>query len=326
MKKLIATLLILTLSIFALVSCGDDGKKDDTVIRVGYINGPTGMGMAKMINDNKDGTKYEFSFFQTPAAAKDALVAGNVDIACLSTDVAANTYNTVDDNTTALAINTLSALFLVTDADTNITAFDKANLDGKKIYTIAQGTPLKVLNALLQRYDINAEVLTSVNGTTLSSPENLKDAIVAGSVSIAVVPEPALSASFTARAASQKSAYKVVTNLADVWDAKITTPMAMGCIVANRKFAIDHKERINEFLAEYKSSIEFVANPANIDSAAQYIADATILPNVKIAKSALANLGDSIAYIDGAAMKTTLSAFYPIINISTPKDAFFYEK
>ncbi len=325
MKKLIATLLILTLTLLGLVGCGDDGKKDDTVIRVGYINGPTGMGMAKMINDNQDTGKYEFKFYQTPAAAKDALIAGDVDIACLSTDVAANVHNTVDDNTTALAINTLSALFLISD-DGSVTAFDKANLDGKKIYTIAQGTPYKVITALLAEYDIDAEVVTSVNGTTLNSPENLKDAIVNGSVSLAVVPEPALSGAFIARAASEKSPYTVVTNLGDVWDAEIDTPMAMGCIVANRKFANDHKTRISEFMNEYKTSIEYVANPENIDSAAQYIANATILGNAKLAKSALTNLGDSIAYIDGADMKEALSAFYPIINITVPDNNFFYEK
>ena len=326
MKKLIATLLLLTLTVFAFVSCTDEDKKDETVIRVGYINGPTGMGMAKLINDNPDTTKYEFKFYTTPAAAKDALVAGEVDVACLSTDVAANTFNTVDDNTSVLAINTLSALSLICDADTNLTAFNKANLDGKKIYTIAQGTPLKVVKALLTAYNIDAEVVTELNGTTLNSPENLKDAVVAGSVSIAVIPEPALSASFAAREASGKEAYKVVTNLSDVWNGKNSTPMAMGCIVANRKFASEHKSLINKFLDEYKASIDYVAKSENRDSAANYIVNAGILPNIKIAKSALVNLGNSIAYIDGEAMKNTLAAFYLIINISTPKDNFYYEK
>lgn len=325
MKKLIATLLLISLSLFALVSCGGSEPNDDTVIRVGYINGPTGMGMAKMINDNTDGSQYEFSFFKTPAEAKDAFLAGNIDIACLSSDVAANTFK-VDDETTALAINTLSALFLISDSESNVTAFNKENLDGKKIYTIAQGTPLKVTQALLEKYEINAEVVTEINGTTINSPDNLKDAIVAGTVSIAVVPEPALSASFTARAASGKSAYTVVTNLSDVWDAKIETPMAMGCIVAKSSFINEHKELVDAFLAEYKSSIEFVESSENADSAATYIANATILPNAKIAKSALENLGASIAYIDGASMKNALKTFYPIINITTPGDDFFYEK
>ena len=324
MKKLIASFLILIIALFTLASCSRE-KDDDTVIRVGYINGPTGMGMAKMINDNTDGTKYEFTFFKTPAEAKDAFIAGNIDIACLSTDVAANTFK-VEDNTTVLAINTLSALFLVSDSDTNITAFDKANLDGKKIYTLAQGTPYEVVKALLEKYEIDAEVVTSVNGATINSADNLKDAIINGDVSIAVVPEPALSASFTARAASGKSAYTVVTNLLNVWNSKIETPMSMGCIVANGEFISEHKELVDEFLIEYEASIEFVSDFANLDTAANYIANASILPNAKIAKSALSNLGSSIAYIDGASMKNALKAFYTIINVTAPGDAFFYEK
>lgn len=324
MKKIIATLLILTLSLFAIVGCGEE-PTDDTVIRVGYINGPTGMGMAKMINDNKDGTKYQFSFYKTPAEAKDAFLNGDIDIACLSTDVAANVFK-LDSKTRALAINTLSALFLVTSPETSVTAFDKENLDGKKIYTIAQGTPLAVVKAMVEAYGIDAEVVTELNGTTLNSPENLKDAIVAGNVSIAVVPEPALSASMIGRASAEKAAYKVVSNMADIWNAKVDTPMAMGCIVAKSDFIGEHKALIDSFLEEYKASIDYVSNSANIDSAANYIAEAGILANAKLAKSALANLGDSIDYIDGADMKNALSVFYPAIGVATPADEFFYEK
>ena len=324
MKKIIATLLILTLSLFAMVGCGEE-PTDDTVIRVGYIKGPTGMGMAKLINDNKDGTKYQFSFYETPAAAKDAFLDGQIDIACLSTDVAAGTLK-VEPTTCALAINTLSALFLVTDPETNITAFDKENLNGKKIYTIAQGTPLEVVKAMVEAYGIDAEVVTELNGTILNSPDNLKDAIVAGSVSIAVIPEPALSGAFIGRANSGKDAYRVVANMADVWDVKAETPMAMGCIVARSSFIDEHKALVDAFMAEYKASIEFVANFENIDSATEYIVNANILPNAKLAKSALVNLGDSIAYIDGADMKNTLSVFYTAIKVSTPSDEFFYEK
>ena len=87
-----------------------------------------------------------------------------------------------------------------------------------------------------------------------------------------------------------------------------------------------HEALVEDFLEDYESSIEFVSNSKNISSAANYIADAGILPNVKIATSALTNLGDSIAYIDGEGMKNALCAFYPIIGVTVPSDAFFYEK
>jgi hypothetical protein len=54
--------------------------------------------------------------------------------------------------------------------------------------------------------------------------------------------------------------------------------------------------------------------------------DAKILPNAKVAKSALTNLGDSIAYIDGTDMKSTLEYLYNLMKISLPSNSLYYEK
>ena len=45
-----------------------------------------------------------------------------------------------------------------------------------------------------------------------------------------------------------------------------------------------------------------------------------------MAKKALANLGNSICYIDGGDMKETLTAFYTALGIALPDDSFYYEK
>lgn len=334
MKKLIATLLILTLSIFALVGCGDDGKKDDTVIRVGYITGPTGMGMAKLINDNTDGTKYAFPStpYTSPSAAMDALRGGLVDVVCTSTDIASYVCSSTDDTIKILALNTVDNLFLVmspqlaSDPEQKITAFDKENLDNKKIYTIADGTPADIVEVLLEKYDINAEVVTKIGDSNITNPNQLLEKVIEGTFPIAVVPEPALTASIITSQSSGKPTCEIVTKLDTVWSEKITTPMAMGCVVANGKFVDDHKGVIDAFLAEYKSSIEFIANPENRDSAAQYIANAKIMGKPALAKAALGRLGNSITYIDGADMKNGLKAFCSLINVSAPKDSCFYEK
>ena len=92
MKKIIATLLLLATLLtatFAFTACnllqknddddktqgdGNDNKTpgkddddktpiDDTVIKIGYMQGPTGMGMAKLIHDNggiQGNEKYQF--------------------------------------------------------------------------------------------------------------------------------------------------------------------------------------------------------------------------------------------------------------------------
>jgi hypothetical protein len=105
MKKLVSLLLILSTLTLLFVSC----KKDDTVIRVGYMAGPTGMGMAKLIGDN-DTEKYDFKKYADTAVAKADLTAGNIDIICLPTNEAAMYYNNVDKNLRVLA-TVLHALY-----------------------------------------------------------------------------------------------------------------------------------------------------------------------------------------------------------------------
>ena len=50
MKKILALTLALVLligTVFTLASCGKD--KDETQLRIGFMNGPTGLGMAELI-------------------------------------------------------------------------------------------------------------------------------------------------------------------------------------------------------------------------------------------------------------------------------------
>ena len=132
MKKLFALLLLLTLSLTSLTSCGFDFKSlfnknsdEQTVIKVGFMEGPTGMGMAKLIHDystqsNPENAKYQFVKFKDAKEATNALIAGTVDLACLPTNNAATVYNTKDGVAKVLAINCLNSLFLMTKSGTTI--------------------------------------------------------------------------------------------------------------------------------------------------------------------------------------------------------------
>jgi NitT/TauT family transport system substrate-binding protein len=101
----------------------------------------------------------------------------------------------------------------------------------------------------------------------------------------------------------------------------------MGCIVARESFINANSELISSFLDEYKASIEYISNPANIDSAANYVVETGVMGAVPAAKSALKNLSGAIAYIDGKDMKAALVAFYKAIGIAEPtKNTFYYAK
>ena len=342
MKKLIALTLIVATFLLALSSCtflvelvGKEDE-DETVIKIAYMTGPTGMGMAKLIHDNGgvDGNeKYQFIKYSDASLATADLIAGNVDMACIPTNTAATLYNKTE-KIQALALNCLNSLFLMTKTGVEIN--DLSDLEGKTIYTINNGTPATILNYLLDKSGVNATVRTSIgegaDEKMITAPTDLAPLLIAGKVDIALVPEPVATAAPLKIASQGKDyTYTVAIDLSDAWDEISDSPVAMGCIVAHKDFVEDHKAVVDSFLAEYKASIEFVAAPENLDTAAQYVVDAGVLDAVPAAKKSLTNLGGAIAYSDGAEMKTTLVAFYGAIGVNLiggklPDDKFYYEK
>lgn len=323
MKKLISLLLVLTLATLALASCA---AVDDTKIRIGYLTGPTGMGLSKLINDNggSDGNdKYEFiPYANKTTEALTKLLSGEVDIVCNPTKEAAEYVTEHDSDIKILAINTLGTLYLVgTDAES---INDIYSLQGKTIYVPANGTPKMVLEALLDEYDISANVTSSINEAVIAEPAQLFAKIQAdteGAISLAVVPEPIVSNILMA-----KQNYSIKLDLSEAWDAKFSTPIAMGCILAKESFINEHPSLVARFLEEYSASINFVSKAENIETSAKYIFDAGILPKEPLAKRALGNLGDAIAYVDGEEMKEILEAFYTKIGVTLPDASFYYEK
>ena len=336
MKKLIALLLTLTLlasSAIALASCGGSA---DSKLKIAYLNGPTGMGMAKLINDNGgvDGND-KYSFEATKAdLVGPGVASGKFDIACMPTNTAATLYNQGQD-IVILAVNCLNSIYVVTDKNTTVASF--ADLEGKTIYTCKGGTPAPILNVLLEAYGINATVSYEFNGNTIPNPEALSAVLTAadGAPAIVVAPEPIITSAslMLKKDESNDNEYSVDVDLGAVWKGKFETDITMGCIVANKKAVEENKAAVDAFLEEYARSIEYIGNSANIDSSAQYIVDAGIMAAAPAAKMALSNLnkGGYIAYLEGEEMRTALEKVYEafgmtLIGGKLPDDGFYYEK
>lgn len=349
MKKLLALILIIASFTLCFASCGlfsdnndenqneNSGEQEnDVTIKIAYMNGPTGMGMAKLIHDNggvEGNEKYQFVKYSDAALATADLVAGNVDMACIPTNTAATLYNK-NGKVNVLAINCLNSLFIMTKTGIEINSISE--LEGKTIYTIQNGTPAVILNYLLSESGVNATVKTTIgegnDEKVIAAPTDLAPLLIAGKVDIALVPEPVATAAPLKIASQNKDyTYTVAIDLTEAWAEISSSPVAMGCIIANKDFANKNKGAINAFLDEYKTSIEYVANAENLDSAAQYVVDAGVLDAVPAAKKSLTNLGGAIAYKDGADMKSTLIDFYNAIGLKLiggklPEDEFYYEK
>ena len=333
MKKIIATLLLLTISLLAFASCGifqSNANSDEQTqkIRIGYMAGPTGMGMAKLIGDNggleNGNEKYSFTKYADTKAATADLAAGNIDVICLPTNEAAAYFNTVDSGIKVLAINCLNSLFLLTDKNTSVTSLK--DLEGQTIYTCKNGTPRTVLEYIVNQLGINVTVSYEYDGKEILTPADLSAQVVAGNLPNAVMPEPLVTSSLLSiqKNGNTEIAYTVDVNLTSEWEKISSTPVAMGCIVANSDFVEKNPTVIEAFLSEYKASVEYIGNPENLDSAANYVVETGVMAAVPAAKKALTNLGSAISYIDGNDMKETLVAFYTAIGVKLPADEFYY--
>ena len=335
MKKLLALILIIATLACILPSCSKP-EDENKVIKIAYMNGPTGMGMAKLIHDNggEDGNeKYQFVKYSDAALAKADLLTGKIDMACLPTNTAAAIYNQ-SKSVQVLALNCLNSLYIMTKTGTTIERL--SDLEGKTIYTIQNGTPAAILKHLLEQSGINANVKTTIgegeNEKVITAPTDLAPLLIAGKIDVALVPEPVATAAPLKIASQEKDyTYTVAINLTDAWDEISDSPVAMGCIIANKSFVSENSHLVNSFLEEYKQSIEYISSPSNVDTSAQYIVDAGVLDAVGAAKKSLANLGSAIAYVDGAEMKSILVDFYNAIGVKLiggklPEDEFYYKK
>lgn len=122
---------------------------DDYVLKVATLKGPTGMGMAKMINDDKDAKKYNFTISSDPTDVTAALVSESLDIAAVPVNLAAVINKKTNGAYLVAAINTLGVLYIVENGNT---VNSVADLAGKTVYATGKAsTPEYILNYILSK-------------------------------------------------------------------------------------------------------------------------------------------------------------------------------
>ena len=326
MKKTIALLLTLLMLVSLLASCG--AKTPDT-INVYTLNGTTGFGMAKLINDSKADPEsiYQFTVKTDVSEVQAALINGDVDIAALPTNAAANVYNKTQGGVKILAINTLGCLYVLTKDDTTVSSF--ADLAGKTVYVPAQN-PTFIFTELCKKNNLTVGTDIVIDSTSYAQPASLRDAVASGAVDVAVLPEPMV----TIAIASAKQNNITVTNALDLtaeWDkVHPQNSLVQGCVVVRTEFLEKYPEAVKAFLEAYKASIEYLnANPAE---SGQMIEQNGIFAKAAIAQKAIPKC--NVRYMDGeemkAAMNVYLSALYQInpnsIGGAMPGDDFYYNE
>ena len=278
---------------------------DDIDIRIGTLKGPTGMGMAKLINDS-EGTRYKVEVYSAPDDVTAALISGSLEAAALPVNLAAVINKKTGGDYIVAAVNTLGVLYVIENGDTVQSIQD---LRGKTLYATGQGsTPEYVLRYILSSNGIDPDKDITIEYKTEHS--ELATLMASGDIKLGMLPEPNVTSVLV-----NNEKTRIALDLTSEWDALgLDSALVQGCIVVKKSFAEEHTEQLVRFLADYKASVEYVNS--NPDEASEMIAAAGIIPKAALAKKAIPNC--NIVYIDGAEMVTMLSDFYDVLFNANP--------
>lgn len=328
MKKLTALLLALVL-VFAgaLAACTPPETPpagEAPTVRIAGMKGPTSMGLVKLAENNANGTSTnKYSIKMDYKKADDILpllVRGDLDMAALPANVAANTYNKNNGFIEVLAINTLGVVNIVEKGDT-ITGF--SDLVGKKIYAVGKGTtPQYALEYLLAQNDMSLSDLTI---EWKSEASEILPLLKQNDGAVAMIPQP-----FVTAACKQVEGLRVAIDFNAEWAAlENGTQFVTGVLVARREFVEQYPAVVAAFLAEYEASIKYAnENPAE---AADLVIKYGIVDFGKpVATQAIPKC--NLSFISGAKMKTALSGYLNTLYTANPAsvgnklpdDAFYY--
>lgn len=317
MKKKIMTLLLTTvLSLSILCGCaGSDvqpeaqSATDDVVVRVAAMKGPTTMGLVKMWQDAEDGTakgNYEFNMMTGADEIMPMMIKGDMDIALLPANAAANLYQKSDGAITVIDINTLGVLYVVSADDSIATVED---LKGKTIYLTGKGTtPDYALQYLLAQHDID---LSEVTLEYKSEATEVAAVLKENPDGIGLLPQP-----FVTAACAQNEQLQIVLDVNAEWEAcNGGNGLVTGVTVVRTAFLNEHPEAVDVFMKEHEASAAFVNS--NVEEAAELVAARGIVEKAPVAAKAMPKC--NITYIDGEEMKQALSGYLTTLYEQNPE-------
>lgn len=295
-----------------------DGRAE---VRLAMLNGPTGMGAAKLMADNDAGTtlnRYAVEVAVQPNDVGSKLINGDLDIAALPTNVAATLYQKTQGGVKLLALNTLGVLYILENGES---VQNMADLKGKTLYATGQGAnPEYILNYLLKDSGLDPAKDLDIQWKT---GEEVTALMASGEAELALLPVPAATTVMM-----KNENVREAIDLNDIWTQSVAAgSFTMGCVVVRTGFLEDNTQAVEDFLTEYAASIDYVKS--NVEAAADLVAQYGITPSAEVAKAAIpqANLvcitGNNMLAIQDY-FEVLFQANPDSIGGSIPDGAFFY--
>lgn len=295
---------------------------EDEAVRVALLKGPTGLGGAKLIEDKVNSRTMEFTVFAEPTQAVAALTKGEADIAALPTNLASVLYHKLDGGIQLLCLNTYGVLQIL-DATGEVEGL--SDLEGKTLHAFGQGAnPEYVLSYLLQQNGL--ELGKDVNVQWYATADELAALLAGGEVELGMLPVPAATT-----AVMKNKDLRLAVDLNDAWEeAKAEGVFTMGCLVVRREFVESCPEAVEQFLTDYRSSVDYMTDRSNLDEAAGLAEKHGLVPNAAVAKAALPDA--NLCCVTGDEMMDGIQGYYQVlyqadpaaIGGSIPDGAFYY--
>ena len=342
MKRKLSLLLCAALTLSLLAGCGpkntgngsasgsdstsqstSQNTEDRTQVDFMVLSGPTGVGAAKLLSDNDAGTTlndYNAEVVTENGQIQTALTSGEVDIAAIATNVAANLAAQSDGSIQMLAVNTLGVLYIL---DKNVGVTSLADLSGKTIYATGKGAnPEYILNYLLTQNGVDPATDVTIEWLTA---EEVSAKMISSDSAVCMLPVPAATALM-----AKDSAVKQAISLSDAWDELGNGSLAMGCVVARTEFIEENPQAVADFLTEYEASINYMKDEANVDTASELVAQYKITPSAAIAAAAIPQC--NLTFASGQEMKDLVEGYFSVlfqanpasIGGGMPHDSFYY--
>ncbi|HWQ73115.1 MAG TPA: ABC transporter substrate-binding protein [Desulfitobacteriaceae bacterium] len=255
MRKSFFLLMSFLLFAFTAAGCGSINNQERVTVNIAGLQGPTSVGMIKMIEDNPllgQNVEVKYQIVSSPDIMVSKLVNKEVDFAAIPTNLAAKIYNKGVDYKLA-AISTWGVLYIVGN-EPGIKEWK--DLKGKTINSIGKGTtPDFILRYLLDKNGLDPEQDIKIDYSM--EQVELAQAVIADKVKLALLPEP-----FVTMTMKNNNNIALIMNLQDEWN-KITEgkiPFAQSGLVVSGEFAQKNPDIVAKALEEYQKSIDWVNN------------------------------------------------------------------
>lgn len=301
MKKF-SKILVVLFTLAMCISMTGCGEKDlSGSIKIGTLVGPTGMGLIQLQDDEN----ISLELYQNPTDAVQKLISGDIDVACVPSNLGGVLYNKTQGNVQILTTVVNGVLYVVENGDSVKSIED---LRGQTIYGSGKGgTPEYVLSALLENAGL--EVGTDVQVEWLDSHATVAQKVASTEGAIGLLPEPQVSA-------VEAQSDKIVTalDMNALWKEMTGQELPMGILVAKKDFVESRTEDVNLLLSLTKASIEAVQEQS--DEVVQKIVDAGIVPAAGLCKQVI----DKCALVcySSDETKAAIGALYEVLFKADP--------